>query len=154
MLIPKADLTGSAWRTAALEEVARGSSVEAVGAGRRMTIAGFELQVIAPEAGAPGDQVGAADLALRVVAPDGQSFCDFSDLDLDAQTVAAGRLEGPCTDLLLPSGGKSALSPDLQRAAVRPTTQLIASRTAGRLANGYPPSVLRTDQEGSITLPL
>ena len=33
-------------------------------------------------------------------------------------------------------------------------TQLIASRGSGRLATGFPPNVLRTDQEGTITLPM
>jgi len=144
--------TGSAWRTAALEATARGASVNRLTAGSTLTIAGFDVQVLAPETGAPGDQVGAAYLALRIVAPDGRSFCDFSDLDLDAQTIAAARLRGPCTYLLLPVGGRSQLSPDIDRLAITPTTQLIASRPAGRLANGYPPNVLRTDQEGTITL--
>jgi hypothetical protein len=115
-------------------------------------MAGFDLQVLAPEPRAPGDQVGAAYLALRIVAPSGRSFCDLSDLDLEAQTLAATRLRGPCTYLLLPAGGRSHLSPELARAALTPTTQLIASRGAGRLANGFPPNVLRTDQEGTITL--
>ena len=147
LLLPDAQLTGSAWRTAAIEATARGASVA------RLT-AGSTLQVLAPEPGAPGDQVGAAYLAMRIVAPDGRSFCDLSDLDLDAQTIAAARLRGPCTYLLLPVGGRSQLSPDLDRAAVTATTQLIASRTAGRLANGFPPNVLRTDQEGTISLPM
>ena len=89
---------------------------------------------------------------FRAIASDGRSFCDFSDLDPDAQTVAAARLRGPCTYLLLPSGVRSALSPELDRAAVDGATQLIASRGAGRLARGYPSTVLRTDQEGAITL--
>jgi competence protein ComEC len=152
LLIPDTQLTGSAWRTAALEATARGASVARLTAGSTLTIGGFDLQVLAPEPGAPGDQVGAAYLALRIVAPDGRSFCDLSDLDLDAQTVAASRLRGPCTYLLLPVGGRSQLSPDIDRDAVTTTTQLIASRTAGRLANGFPPNVLRTDQEGTITL--
>ncbi len=152
VLIPDAQLTGSAWRTAALEATARGASVMRLTAGSTIAIAGFELQVLAPEPGAPGDQVGAAYLAMRIVAPDGRTFCDFSDLDLDAQTVAASRLRGPCTYLLLPVGGRSQLSPDLDNAAVTATTQLIVSRTAGRLANGFPPNILRTDQEGTITL--
>jgi competence protein ComEC len=154
LLIPDASLTGSAWRTAALESTARGASVLRLSAGSTIAIAGFDLQVLAPESGAPGDQVGAAYLAMRVVGPDGHSFCDFSDLDLDAQTIAAARLRGPCTYLLLPVGGRSQLSPDLVNAAMTTTTQLIASRTAGRLANGFPPNVLRTDQEGTITLPM
>ncbi|HET7339761.1 MAG TPA: hypothetical protein VFK22_09445, partial [Candidatus Dormibacteraeota bacterium] len=82
------------------------------------------------------------------------SFCDFSDLDPDAQTVAAQRLHASCSYVLLPVGGRSALSPDLERVAIGTTTQLVASRTAGRLATGYPPTVERTDQEGTITLPL
>jgi competence protein ComEC len=154
LLLPDAQLTGSAWRTAALEAIARGARVARLTAGSTMAIAGFELQVLAPEQGAPGDQVGAAYLAMRVVAPDGRSFCDFSDLDLDAQTIAAARLRGPCTYLLLPVGGRSQLSPDLDTVAITSTTQLIASRSAGRLANGFPPTVLRTDQEGTITLPM
>jgi competence protein ComEC len=154
LLIPDANLTGSAWRTAALETTARGASVVRLTAGSTIPIAGFDLQVLAPEAGAPGDQVGAAYLALRVVAPSGRSFCDLSDLDLDAQTIAAARLRGGCTYLLLPVGGRSQLSPDLVNAAVTTATQLIASRTAGRLANGFPPNVLRTDQEGTIVLPM
>jgi hypothetical protein len=152
LLIPDVQLPGSAWRTAALEAAARGASVDRLTAGYQIAIAGFDLQVLAPERGAPGDQVGAPYLAMRIVAPDGRSFCDFSDLDLDAQTIAAARLRGPCTYLLLPAGGRSALSPDLENAAIETTTQLIASRAAGRLANGFPPNVLRTDQEGTITL--
>lgn len=123
-------------------------------AGSTLSIAGFELEVLAPEPGAPGDEVGAAYLAMRIVAPGGRSFCDLSDLDLDAQTIAAGRFRGPCTYLLLLVGGRSQLSPDLDNAAITSSTELIASRTAGRLANGYPPNVLRTDQEGTITLPM
>lgn len=154
VFVPDADLTGSAWRTAALEAAARGATVNKLLAGQSVTVAGFRLEVIAPEPGAPGDIVGAADLAFRAVAPDGRSFCDLSDLDLDAQAIAAARLHGTCSDLLLPNGGRSLLSPDLERVAVLPATQLIASRASGRLATGYPPSVLRTDQEGTITMPL
>jgi hypothetical protein len=154
VIVPNARLTGSAWRTAALEQAARGAQIAAVQAGATLRIAGFTIQVLAPERGAPGDITGAADLAFRAVAPDGRSFCDLSDLDADAQTVAAYRLSAPCTNLLLPVGGRSALSPDMERAAVDPSTQLIASRGAGRLATGFPPTVLRTDQEGTIALPL
>jgi competence protein ComEC len=154
LLLPDTQLVGSAWRTAALEATARGAKVATLAAGSTIAIAGFDLQVLAPEHGTPGDQVGAAYLAMRVVAPDGRSFCDFSDLDLDAQTIAAARLRGPCTYLLLPVGGRSQLSPDLDTAAITFNTQLIASRSAGRLANGFPPTVLRTDQEGTITLPM
>jgi competence protein ComEC len=154
VIVPNARLTGSAWRTAALEQAARGARIAAAHAGESLRIAGFTIQVLAPERGAPGDITGAADLAFRAVAPDGRSFCDLSDLDEDAQTVAAARFRAPCSDLLLPAGGRSALSPDIERAAVDSATQLIASRGTGRLAAGFPPTVLRTDQEGTITLPL
>ncbi|TMF11289.1 MAG: hypothetical protein E6I41_02660, partial [Chloroflexi bacterium] len=154
VLLPNVALTGSAWRTAAFEQAARGASIRRLVAPMTARIAGFELQALAPEPGAPGDQVGAAYLGLRAVSGSGLSFCDFSDLDLDAQIVAATRLRGACTYLFLPSGGRSRLSPDLERRAITRSTQLIASRSSGRLAAGFPPSVLRTDQEGTITLPL
>src|SRR5437660_3933215 len=154
VLIPGASLSGSAWRTAALEQAGRGAAIRSVRAGQTIAIAGFVLQILAPEPGAPGEVPRAADLAFRAIAPDGRTFCDFSDLDLDAQAIAAQRLRGACTDLLLPTGGRSLLSPDLARAAIRADTQLIASRGAGRLATGFPPSVLRTDQEGTIILSL
>ncbi|HEX9099342.1 MAG TPA: ComEC/Rec2 family competence protein [Candidatus Dormibacteraeota bacterium] len=152
VLIPDAQLTGSAWRSAAYEAVARGARVLRARAGDMLDAAGFRLEVVAPEPGAPGDQVGAAYLGLRVVAPSGRSFCDLSDLDVDAQTVASARLAGSCTYLLLPAGGRSRLSPDLER--VTSNTQLIASLASGRLARGFPQTVLRTDQEGTITLPM
>ena len=153
LLVPDAQLTGTAWRTAALEAAARGASIARMEAGSTMRVAGFNLEAIAPAHAMPGDVVGAAYLALRAVAPSGRSFCDLSDLDVDAQTVAAASLKGPCTYLLLPSGGRSLLSPELERAA-GPAVQFIASRSAGRLARGFPPTVLRTDQEGTITLPM
>jgi competence protein ComEC len=153
LLIPDAQLTGTAWRTAAFEAGARGARIARMQAGAAMRIAGFTLEAVAPARGAPGDVVGAAYLALRVVAPSGRTFCDLSDLDVDAQTVAAAVLNGPCTYLLLPSGGRSLLSPELEKAAGA-AVQLIASRSAGRLARGFPPTVLRTDQEGTITLPM
>jgi hypothetical protein len=153
VLIPDAQLTGTAWRTAALEAVARGAGIERMQAGSTKSIAGFTIEAIAPAPGAPGDVVGAAYLALRVIAPSGRSFCDLSDLDVEAQSVAAAYLGGPCTYLLLPSGGGSLMSPELERAA-GPSVQLIASRAAGRLARGFSPTLLRTDQEGTITLPM
>jgi competence protein ComEC len=153
LLVPDVQLTGTAWRTTALEAAARGASVARLEAGSTLRIAGFSLEAMAPAHGAPGDVVGAAYLALRVVAPSGRSFCDLSDLDVDAQIIAAASLKGPCTYLLLPGGGRSLLAPELERAA-GPAVQLIASRSAGRLARGFPPTVLRTDQEGTITLPM
>ena len=151
VLVPDAQLTGSAWRTAALEATARGAAIARMRAGATVRIAGFTIEILAPEPGAPGDVVGAADLALRLVAPSGRTFCDLSDLDIEAQTAAATRLLGQCTYLLLPNGGRSLLAPELERAA-GPGVQLIASRGPGRLAVGFPPTVLRTNQEGTITL--
>jgi len=152
VLIPDAQLTGSAWRTATFEAVARGARVMRAHAGEVLKAAGFDLEVLSPEPGARGNEVGVAYLALRVVAPSGRSFCDLSDLDVDAQTVATARLLGPCTYLLLPGVGRSLPSPSLERATTG--AQLIASLAAGRLARGLPPNVLRTDQEGTITLPM
>jgi competence protein ComEC len=152
-LIPDAAMTGTAWRTAALEAAARGATIQRMQAGTTISIAGFTLEALSPESGSPGDIVGAGYLALRVVAPSGRSFCDLSDLDVDAQAVAAARLRGQCSYLLIPGGGRSALSPELERAA-GPNVQLIASRSTGRLAQGFPSTVMRTDQEGTITLPM
>jgi competence protein ComEC len=152
LIIPGVQLSGSTWRTAAYEAVARGARVQGVLAGQVLQTAGFRLEVLAPEPGAPGDQVGAGYLGLRVVAPSGRAFCDLSDLDIDAQTLAAARLRGPCTYLLLPAGGRSLLSPDLERAAAG--AQMVASLASGRLARGVPVTVLRTDQDGTITLPM
>ncbi|MEP6752711.1 MAG: ComEC/Rec2 family competence protein [Candidatus Dormiibacterota bacterium] len=151
--IPDAELTGTAWRTAAFEAAARGATIERVAAGATIKIAGFTLETISPEPGAPGDVVGAAYLALRVISPTGRTFCDLSDLDVEAQTAAAARLKGRCSYLLIPGGGRSRMSPELER-AVGPSVQLIASRSAGRLAQGFPVTVLRTDQEGTITVPM
>ena len=154
VVMPSPAPLGVAWRSAALEQVARGAVIRAAGAGTRIDIAGFRIEVVAPEPGMPREETGAAQLALRLVSTNGKAFCDFSDLDMDAQTVVASRLRGPCDYVLLPSGGRSRLSPDLEHAAVGRSTQLIASRGPGRLAAGFPPDVLRTDEEGTITLPL
>ncbi|MGN6681681.1 MAG: ComEC/Rec2 family competence protein, partial [Streptosporangiaceae bacterium] len=152
VLLPNTQLSGTAWRKAALQAAAGGAAIERLLAGATVSVAGLRMEIVAPEAGSPGDIAGAAYLAIRVVAPDGRSFCDLSDLDADAQSVAASRLRGPCTYLLLPSGGASQLSPELEAAAGEP--ELIASRAQGRLATGFPPTVMRTDQEGTITVPL
>jgi len=152
VLLPDVQFPGTAWRTTALNAAARGARIARLLAGDTITVAGFRLEVLAPEAGAPGEVVGAADLALRAVGPSGRSFCDLSDMDADAQTVAAARLRGPCTYLLLPSGGQAGLSPDIEAAIGEP--QLLASLASGRLALGMPPSVLRTDQEGTISVPM
>jgi competence protein ComEC len=152
VILPNVDLSGTTWRATALGQAEHGATIARLLAGTVLVLAGFRLEVVAPEAGTPGDVPGAGYLGLRVVARDGRSFCDLSDLDLDAQTIAAARLRGPCTYLLLPAGGASLLSPELQRAVGDPA--LIASRGPGRMAAGFPPTVLRTDQEGTITVPL
>jgi len=120
VVIPDAQLTGSAWRTAAYEAVARGARVVRTHAGQEIEAAGFRLQLVSPEPGAPGSEVGVAYLGLRVVAPSGRSFCDLSDLDVDAQSVAAARLAGTCTYLLLPAGGRSLPGPGEGRIPWRP----------------------------------
>ena len=152
VLVPDIQFPGTAWRTTVVEEATRGARIVRLLAGDEITIAGFHLEVVAPEAGAPGEVIGAADLGLRAVWSSGRSFCDLSDLDADAQTLAAARFKGPCTYLLLPSGGAGALSPDLLQAVGDP--EMVASLASGRLATGYPPTVLRTDQEGTITVPM
>jgi beta-lactamase superfamily II metal-dependent hydrolase len=151
VLLPATPLVGTAWRSAVLAAVTRGARVQRLSAGEVVNMAGLRFEVLAPEATDPGDEAGAGYLAFRVVGP-AHSFCDLSDLDPDAQTVAAARLRGRCDYLLLPSGGRSSLSPELL-AAAKPG-QLIASTASGRLARDLPPTTLRTDQEGAITLPL
>src|SRR5207245_1625651 len=94
VVIPEAQINGSAWRTAAFEASARGARVIRAHAGEVLQAAGFRLEVISPEPGAAGGEVGVAYLGLRVVATSARSFCDLSDLDVDAQTVAAARLQG------------------------------------------------------------
>jgi competence protein ComEC len=152
VLLPDVQFPGTAWRTTAVEAAARGAHIERVLAGGFVEAGGFRLEFVAPEARAPGEVIGAADLGLRAVSPSGRSFCDLSDLDGDAQTLAASRLRGACTYLLLPDGGRTGLSPDLENVMGRP--ELIASVASGRLAIGFPPTVLRTDQEGTITVPM
>jgi hypothetical protein len=152
VLLPDVAFPGTVWRTTALYAAARGAHIARLLAGAAADVAGFRIEVVAPESGAPGEVVGAADLGLRVVAPSGRSFCDLSDLDTDSQAIAASRLRGPCTYLLMPSRGQAALAPELQQAAGDP--QLIASLASGRLAAGLPATVSRTDQEGTITVAL
>ncbi|MDQ6917747.1 MAG: ComEC/Rec2 family competence protein [Candidatus Dormibacteraeota bacterium] len=152
ILLPATELAGSGWRSVAAEQAGRGATIVRIAAGARMVLAGMAVEVLAPEPGAPGDQPGAADLALRFVVPGGQAFCDLSDLDPDAQLLAAARLNGPCDYLLLPDGGRSAPAPELL-AAAHPKV-LLVSGTAPP-ARGLPAGNLRrTAQEGSIAVPL
>jgi competence protein ComEC len=152
VVLPATDLGGSGWRSVAAEQAGRGATIMRAAAGERFALAGMTVEVLAPEPGAPSDQPGAADLALRLVVPGGQSFCDLSDLDPDAQLLAAQRLRGPCDYLLLPDGGRSAPAPELL-AAAQPKVLLVAGSAppARALPAG---SLRRTAQEGSIALPL
>src|SRR5438445_3067161 len=71
LVIPDAQLSGSAWRTAAFEAVARGASVVRTHAGQEVDAAGFRLVVPLPQAGLAGSAGGAPHRRLRVVAPSG-----------------------------------------------------------------------------------
>ena len=140
---------GSAWRTAALAQAARGARLVAVHAGERLDVAGLRLEVLSPPPRPPEPE----QLALRVTGPNRASFCDLADLDPDGQAAAASALRGPCDALLLPAGGRSAPAPELLKAA-RPQ-RLLVSDAGGQLARDLPRGVLsRTSQEGTIVVPL
>jgi len=152
VVLPATDLGGSGWRSVVAEQAGRGAAIVRAVAGQRLMLAGMTVEVLAPEPGAPGDQPGAADLALRFAVPGGQAFCDLSDLDADAQLLAAARLGGPCDYLLLPDGGRSAPAAELL-AAAKPKVLLVAGSAPP--ARGLPAGNLRrTSQEGSIAVPL
>jgi competence protein ComEC len=149
VLVPEGGFAGSTARSAALAAAAGGASVLTVHAGQRWKLAGLDVQVLAPTP-APLEP---SQLAFRVQAPSGRSFCDFADLEPDEQAAAAGVLAGPCTYLLLPSGGRSTPAPELL-ARGRPQ-RLLVSDAGGTLARDLPRgSLLRTSQEGDISLPL
>lgn len=149
VLVPEGSLQGSAWRSAALAEAARGARIQAVHAGQRVSLAGLTLDVLSPEPRPP--QPG--QMALRVAGPDGRSFCDFADLDSEGQADAAARLRSRCDALLLPSGGRSTPAPELM-ARARPST-LLVSDAGGQVARDLPRGeLLRTSEEGTIVVPL
>jgi competence protein ComEC len=149
VLMPEGNPAGSAWRSVALSQAARGARIETAHAGQAWRLAGLRLDVLSPEPRTPEPE----QLALRVVGPNGSSFCDLADLDTDGQSAAAARLTGRCDALLLPGGGRSAPAPDLLPAA-RPA-RLIASDAGAQLARGLPTgSLSRTSEEGGIVLPL
>lgn len=151
VFVPDATLPGTAWRSAAVAQVAAGARLARVAAGDRIRIAGFEVEVLAPERGA--SSAGATDLALRIHRPGGSAICTTGDLDAQAQAVAGARLAGRCDTLVLPSQGRSAPAPELLAAAR--AKQLVASLGTGRLARGLPAGALRrTDQEGTIVVDL
>jgi len=149
--VPAPALPGSAWRSASLILEAGGATPRRLAAGDRLRVAGLEVEILSPEPGSDPEP-GAGYLALRVRGAGGRSFCDLSDLDLAAQAAVAARLSGTCDYLLLPQGGRSAPAPELLRRAL--PQKLLASIGSGRLARELPATTLRTDQEGTITLPL
>jgi competence protein ComEC len=150
--LPGVEMAGSAWRSVVAAEAGHGAAVLRLLAGQRLRLGGMDVEVLAPEAGAPADQPGAADLGLRFSVPGGRSFCDLSDLDPDGELLAAAHLVGGCDYLLLPDEGRSLPPPELL-AAARPGVLLIAGSATP--ARGLPPgSLRRTSQEGSISLPM
>jgi competence protein ComEC len=149
VLVPEGNPAGSAWRSVALAEAARGAGIRTAHAGQTWRFAGLRLDVLAPEPDAPEP----GQVALRVTGPDGGSFCDLADLDPDSQAIAATRLTGACDAVLLPDGGRSAPAPDLV-AAGRPR-RFVVSDTGGQLARDLPRAMLaRTSEEGAIVVPL
>jgi competence protein ComEC len=149
VLVPEGGFSGSMARKAVLASVARGGHLTTVHAGQRLELAGLEIEVLAPGTAPPEP----GQLAFRARGPSGRSFCDLADLDPEAQAIAAARLHGGCTYLLLPSGGRSSPAPELM-AAARPQ-RLVASDAGGQLARDLAHSdVLRTSQEGDVVLPL
>ncbi|PZR92486.1 MAG: hypothetical protein DLM67_14865 [Candidatus Nephthysia bennettiae] len=149
VLVPEGGFFGSMARKAVLVSLARGGRLTTLHAGQRLELAGLELEVLAPEA-APREP---GQLAFRARGRSGRSFCDLADLDPEAQAIAATRLRGGCTYLLLPSAGRSSPAPELM-AAARPQ-RLVASDSGGQLARDLAHgNVLRTSQEGDVVLPL
>jgi competence protein ComEC len=149
VLIPEGGFSGSTARKAVLASAVRGATVRAVHAGDRLDLAGLHIEVLAPESSPPEP----AQMGFRAQGPSGRSFCDLADMDPEAQAIAAARLAGGCTYLLLPGGGSSAPAPELM-AAARPR-RLVASDAGGQLAGDLAQSnVLRTSQEGDVVLPL
>jgi competence protein ComEC len=146
VVLPAGDPGGSAMRTAALTQQARGAQLLHVSAGQRFALAGLDFEVLSPAARPPQPD----QLAFRVSGSDGRTFCDVADLDPDGQTAAAARLRGGCDALLLPSGGRSAPVPDLM-AAARPGLLIASDSGSGQLARGLPAGILsRTSQDGTI----
>ncbi|HEX6348334.1 MAG TPA: ComEC/Rec2 family competence protein [Candidatus Dormibacteraeota bacterium] len=140
VFLPAAGLSGTAWRNAALEQQAQGAALHAVNSTTIASAGGFRLEFL--------------ELGLRAVADSGRSLCAFGDLDLQAQADAAAELRGHCDYLVLPGGGVSAPAPELL-AAARPRILVASVATGARLARGLPPAQLRrTDQEGTVELPM
>ena len=150
VVLPAGAKGGTAWRGVALAQLARGAEVLQVHAGQRVSLAGFQIDILSPEVG--GDAV---QLGLRVSAGHGSTFCDMADLDTDSQQAAAPRLArlGGCTELLVPDAGRSAPAPDLLKAAR--ASRLLVSDGGGQLARDLPRSgIYRTSEEGDIAVSL
>ncbi|MDQ6898875.1 MAG: hypothetical protein M3072_05105, partial [Candidatus Dormibacteraeota bacterium] len=150
VVLPAGAKGGTAWRGVALAQLARGAQVLQVHAGQRMSLAGFQIDILSPEVG--GDAV---QLGLRISAGHGRTFCDMADLDFDSQLAAAARLVrlGGCSELLLPDAGRSAPAPELLKAAR--AGRLLVSDGGGQLARDLPRfGVYRTSEEGDITVSL
>lgn len=149
VLVPEGGFSGSMARKAVLGSLARGARVATLRAGQHLELAGLGIDVLAPEPAPPEP----GQLAFRATGASGRSFCDLADLDPEAQAIAATRLRGGCTYLLLPSGGRSAPASEMM-AAARPQ-RLVASDAGGQLARDLAHgNVLRTSQEGDVVLPL
>jgi beta-lactamase superfamily II metal-dependent hydrolase len=149
VLVPDGNPAGTAWRSVALAEAARGANIQAAHAGQSWSLAGLRLDVLGPEPGAPAP----GQVALRVTGPDGGSFCDLADLDSDSQALAATRLTGACDAVLVPNGGRSAPTTDF--VAVARPRQYLVSDTGGQLARSLPRGMLaRTSEEGDIVVSL
>jgi hypothetical protein len=132
----------------------RGAGLTQLAAGDAVRIAGVRIEVLAPEPGEDGsDESAPPAMGLRIRGPSGRALCDLSEMDADAQVVAAARLRGACDYLLLPGGGRSLPAPEfMARAAPH---ELAISAAAARPPAGFPVAKLRrTDEEGTIELSL
>ena len=154
LYIPATPLPGSAWRTSAAAMTIRGAGLTRLAAGDAIDVAGVHIEVLAPEPGEDGsDETAPPAMGLRIRGPSGRALCDLSEMNTDAQVVAAARLRGGCDYLLLPGGGRSLPAPEfIARAEPR---ELVISAAAARPPAGFPVAGLRrTDEEGTIELPL
>lgn len=151
VLVPRAPLEGTAWRSVVYEQRARGATVSEIAAGDTFLLAGLSVEALAPDPRVLAGDRGAAALALRISYPSGRSVCVFGPLDLAAQVQAARRLTGRCDQLLVAGAGRSLPAPELLRIA-RPEA-LVVSSSGGRMARGLPEAIVRrTDQEGTIVV--
>lgn len=153
VVVPEGGLTGSAGRAAAFAQVATGARLLSMRAGQRLSVAGLDLEALAPEPSVlePGQ------LALLVRGPSGRTFCDLADLAPEEQVTVAARLASEdqrCDWMLLPGRGQSAPVPELLRAA-RPGRLVLSDPGGGSLARDLPVGWLsRTSEEGAVAVPL